>query len=164
VLHEFGHALGLPHLHQSPDLSDPFVQEDQARDIIKEHLGLDLAPREILEELKLRWSGRGADERNDWYDVIGEYVARNEPKLRREDLQRMLDQEREDLRSTGQLGTTERAVVAWLASNSVMMGLPVRSIYEGVGFPAYGYRSRLGQIDWDWIKQLYPLPAKQAAP
>jgi hypothetical protein len=161
VLHEFGHALGLPHLHQSPDLLDPFVDELTAQAVIRAKLGLDLKIDEIREELKVRWSGPGAGSGTDWFDVIGGYAA--SVGRRSKDVQSDLKAEREKSGGEG-IGKTERELVAYLATNSVMMGLPVRSVYQGQDLGVVDYLPALGPIDRDWIKQLYPLPATEAAP
>ncbi len=64
VLHEFGHALGLPHLHQHPDLPDPFVDTKKAIQLIKRHLGIDVDAEYVEEDLKDRW--RGARKWSEW--------------------------------------------------------------------------------------------------
>jgi len=64
VLHEFGHALGLPHLHQHPDLPDPFVDTKKAIRLIKRHLGIDVDAEYVEEDLKDRW--RGARRWSEW--------------------------------------------------------------------------------------------------
>ncbi len=155
VLHEFGHALGLPHLHQSPDLTDPFVDAAQAAKLLGSKLGVAMSEAEVLEELKLRWSGPGAGDGTDWLDLIESYAAhRGESGA---DVTKLRERLREG-QASGALGPFEQGLVGWLADNSVMMGLPARHVYEGLGQrQCVRYFRTLGTIDRAWIRQLYPL-------
>ena len=67
TLHEFGHALGLPHLHQHPELENPFKSAPTVQAVLLEKMGIEMSEAEVIEELILRWPGSTAY--GDWLDI-----------------------------------------------------------------------------------------------
>lgn len=122
ILHEFGHALGLPHLHQHPDLKQNavFKPPQEVRNLIAQHLGLEMDVKFIMEHLMLSWPG--SKEYSDFVPVTGK-----SPET--------------------------------LASESVMMGLPIQAILRGVNTTQLKFHDKLGTLDRQWILQMYPKPA-----
>lgn len=64
VLHEFGHALGLPHLHQHPELDNPFVEVATVQRAMAEGMGVAVDEDFVRDELMRRWVGNAAF--SDW--------------------------------------------------------------------------------------------------
>ncbi len=139
ILHEFGHALGLPHLHQYTVLRDRIAQDratssravfisdsNELRNRVGGAMGLNLTNETINDELL----GELEDvaQFSEW------------PKLPDADP-----------------ASTKRLSVR-VAEESVMFGLPVLNILEDAKGSATKatYKTALGPIDKDWIKQLYP--------
>lgn len=75
VVHEVGHALGLPHLHQAPQVDE--IQQltlKEPEEIIKEvqaKYGLTLTTKFLDEEVLRTWAKRENDEFSVWPDLRG---------------------------------------------------------------------------------------------
>ncbi len=139
VLHEFGHALGLPHLHQHPKLKNPFKDPKDVRTILIGEMGIDMTENEILEELIYRWPGS-----DDW-QTYGDWPTRNE-------LSALVN-------SAAPPGGDSDVEVSAKSSaiESVMMGLPARHIYKArTTGRAVDYFEFLPPFDKAWIKKMYP--------
>jgi hypothetical protein len=71
VLHELGHILGLPHLHQHPAWTEPLVSpsvDTNLAAIIKNVMGIDVAEKTLDSDMRERWPG---DAKNyaDWPSI-----------------------------------------------------------------------------------------------
>jgi hypothetical protein len=127
VLHEFGHALGLPHLHQHPSLHEdpespnPFQSAATVRTVLERDLGIPMSEAEILEELMLPWPGPLTY--SDWLDIKDKKVSE----------------------------LAENSVMMGLPARHIYRSQPNSSL------PVVTYFDSLKPLDRDWIKQLYPL-------
>ncbi|MFZ5894978.1 MAG: hypothetical protein ACOY0T_28215 [Myxococcota bacterium] len=98
IIHEFGHMLGLPHLHQHPDLvvpSEPisskmrervrqldaarrafYKDEGSVRTMLSDLLALDIHAEVVSDHLISVW--RGNKEFSDWVSLSGEALERHQ--------------------------------------------------------------------------------------
>ena len=128
VLHEFGHALGLPHLHQHPELKEnPFQEksDDEIANGIKTKLGIKVPQRYIRQDLKGRWPGL---KYSQWPEVKA-----NEKNYD---------------------GTIDQTVLDRWLRTSVMFGLPGGNVLNAGKDPLI--HTALGETDHEWIALLYP--------
>jgi hypothetical protein len=136
VSHEFGHALGLPHLHQHPAWGGaafkPDVNGFSLQSAIKERMGISVDAEFISEHLRSAWPG-DARAYSDWPDVS----------------------------HTLQDGKIIPKALVPYADESVMMGMPVRGLLQGDGEPRLNYKVGPRPYDREWLAELYKPGAQQ---
>jgi hypothetical protein len=130
VLHEFGHLLGLPHLHQHPAWKGKIFAGGASGliDTIKAQMGITVDESYVASHLQAPWPGQEQDF-SEWPDVS----------------------------ETMSGETLNREKLAAFFEHSVMMGLPISRLSSldtrrDVGL---SYKSEPGSKDIEWLKQLY---------
>ncbi len=130
ALHEIGHALGLPHLHQAPAIPSPFLDFAAVSAHIRAQNHIVVNQEFYEEELNRRWESDAENRFSQWPGEV-----------------------------SGRAKVSSQAVQR-LASDSIMMGLPVRNVLQGASPDATPiYRTEPQRIDREWIRVLYPFPA-----
>jgi hypothetical protein len=148
VVHEFGHALGLTHLHQSPALNEAAMEllrnelgvpekDERAFDaaiieLIHKELGIRV-PRGYPEEaVRGRWPGN--DEYSEWPKIDRLRAGNHLREWLGEPLEGAAREER----------------------RSVMCGLAAHAEGQMSGIAPNQYLVGPSQLDLDWLQQLYP--------
>jgi hypothetical protein len=137
VVHEFGHALGLLHLHQSPELNETALNQLHAelgleqgddrgldrevKQLMKERLGITVPDDYVEEAIRGRWPGNAP---------YSEWPTYNEP-------------------------TRADAVRAYL-QDSIMIGLAAHAKGRMADIQPSEYLTKPSEGDLDWIELLYP--------
>jgi hypothetical protein len=130
VSHEIGHALGLPHLHQSPSLTRRLFLDSatEIRKILHDELKLDVDESFVQDELFARFEDTKANPYSEWPRADGPKENEGEPEV----------------------------IERW-AAGSVMMGPPVQSIYRARQVLGNVHEHASPQaVDRHWVSELYP--------
>jgi hypothetical protein len=140
VVHEFGHALGLLHLHQSPELNeeamaelykelkvprdDEVAFEEKIKEIMLERLGITVPDNYVEEAISGVWPGN--ERYSDWpaYD-----------------------------------GPEREAIKAYL-QDSIMIGLAAHAKGKMAGTQPNQYLVEPSRSDRAWLRSLYPSEAR----
>lgn len=123
LLHEFGHILGLPHLHQHPRFKTRLkatLTPDSVRNEIEKQVGFKPTADDVRKDVTEPWPG---DERfSDWLPIGGK---EDQP--------------------------------GFYAPGSIMMGHPLRGIFEGdpISTPTLKFMTQPGVIDIEWLEHMY---------
>jgi hypothetical protein len=143
VVHEFGHALGLLHLHQSPELNEDAMNQlhdelglkrgdergldARVKQVMLEQLGIEVPDDYVEEAIRGRWPGNTA---------YSEWPTYDQP-------------------------TRAEAIRAFL-QGSIMIGLAAHATGKMTHVQPNQYLMKPSQSDLDWLQSLYPRRALES--